>query len=399
MKNDMTYLRPYLVLVVLSLVIYLPVSLQASQFLHDYGNHIKLALELPESARRINHVFYHAVFLLAHRLLPSLLLPQAAVAAILTFMLPVPLMAFSIFKKAANQSLPDWLLMAFALGLTILAPVTIWTNSFMLGYFNPIVYHNPTIIALRLFAIPVSLLAARVFCERPFESMNQQIFLILLCAVLVLLATLTKPSYTFVLLPGCCVYAVWRLLRWRHINIPFLIFAICLPGVLMLGLMYLLAYYGFDDGSSLAIGAFTFMKLHIPTWRIPIQLMLSLIFPAGLYLCYPIQARRDLYLNLSWLIFGVGAAVVYLLYETGPRLHHGNFLWSGYSAVFVLMFASILFFCRVRSSGQQREDRKTLSILGLRFTGRDVFVMLLFTMHLVSGIAYYFRFLGLTSLP
>ncbi len=184
MKNDMTYLRPYLVLVVLSLVIYLPVSLQASQFLHDYGNHIKLALELPESARRINHVFYHAVFLLAHRLLPSLLLPQAAVAAILTFMLPVPLMAFSIFKKAANQSLPDWLLMAFALGLTVLAPVTIWTNSFMLGYFNPIVYHNPTIIALRLFAIPVSLLAARVFCERPFESMNQQIFLILLCAVL-----------------------------------------------------------------------------------------------------------------------------------------------------------------------------------------------------------------------
>ena len=386
-------LRPYLVLALLGFILYLPVLGHASTRYHDYGHHIDIALAMPGNVIRISHVLFSAVFLFIHRLLPSIALPQAALAAAMAFMIPVPLIAFWFLKKTANDTLPDALLMAFSLSLTIMAPVTIWIPSAMIGYMNPIVYHNPTIVAVRLFLIPVSLLALRIFDGRSWISLNHRVYVTLLCAVLVLLATLTKPSYTLVLIPGCCLFAAWRLLMRQNVDFPLLIFGICLPAILLLGLLYLLVYFDFDDGSSIAIGFLTFMKSYIPTWRIPIQLMLSLVFPLGVYICFWNEAREHTYLNMSWLNFAIGAAIALLLYEEGPRIYHGNFVWSGYSAVFVLMFASILFFVeRVRSriaSGEAVNHR----LFGLRFTGRDAVVILLFGLHVVSGIAYYYRYI------
>ena len=98
------------------------------------------------------------------------------------------------------------------------------------------------------------------------------------------------------------------------------------------------------------------------------------------------------------MIFGVGAAFAYLFYEEGPRFWHGNFLWPGYSVVFVLMFASMLFFCRMYSSRIQRKSTGKFKLLGLSLTSREAFVLFLLGLHVISGIAYYIRFLEATSL-
>ncbi|MDE2749026.1 MAG: hypothetical protein OXI34_08690 [Chloroflexota bacterium] len=388
-------LQPYVFLVSLGLILYLPVTMHASTLYVDYGNHINVAMALPGKVEHITHVLYHALVLLIHEALPSVPLPLATVAATLIFMLPVPVIAFSLFKKAANDTVPDSLLIAFSLSLTIMAPLTIWTPRFQIGYINPIVYHNPTMIAVRLFIIPVSIMALRVYASRPFRSMNQRIHLSLLCAVLVTLATMTKPSFTLALLPGCCLYAFWRLLMRRHVDLPILVVGICLPGIFMLGLAYLLTYYHYDDGTVIAVGFLTGMKYYVPTWRIPIQLLLSLAFPLRLYICFHKEARQHAYLNLSWLIFGVGAIYAYWLYED-PRIKHANFLWSGYSAVFLLMFASMLFYIERRRSNVASAETGKLRLFGVHFTRREAFVMLLFGLHVISGIAYYARFLETT---
>ena len=106
----------------------------------------------------------------------------------------------------------------------------------MLGYFNPIVYHNPTMMAVRTFALPVSLLAVGVFQARSSSNLNYRTYQVMLCAVLVVLTTLTKPSYTLALIPGCCLFAILRLLMRRKVNFPLLVFGICLPGIIMLGM-------------------------------------------------------------------------------------------------------------------------------------------------------------------
>ena len=387
-------LRPYLLLIALGPILYLPVSLHASTFYSDYGAHIEIALALPEKVKHVSHVLFSALFLLIHRLLPSLTLPHAQVAAVLIFMLPVPLIAFSVLKQATKGALPDSLLMLLSLSLTVLAPVTIWTSPSMVGYLNPIVYHNPTAIAVRLFLIPVSFLALGIYDYQPDVSLNRRIYVTLLNAVFVLLATLAKPSYTLALIPGCCLLAMLRLLMRRRVDFRFLIFGICLPGAIMLSLLYLLTYFNYDDGSTIAFGFLTFMKSRVPLWRVFIQLALSLVFPIGVYLSYHREARRDLYLNMSWLIFGVGAAYAYLLYEEGTRFLHGNFLWSGYSAVFVLMFASALFFVKLIRPSINSEDRGSFPLVDMKFTRREAFLILLFGLHLFSGIAYYLRFLA-----
>ena len=398
MNTKLRSLLPYLVLALLSLIGYLPLLMDASTLFSDYGHHIDVALALPESVKHISHVLYHAAFLLIRILLPSLTLQLAAVAALLTFMLPVPLIALWLFRKAANDALPDSLLMAFSLSLTIMAPVTIWTNHYMIGYFNPIVYHNPTMIALRLFLIPISLLAFRIFDSRSFRNINHRIFVSLLSAVLVLLATLTKPSYTLALIPSCCLLAIWRLLRRQYVDIPLLAIGVCLPGILLLGLLYLLVYFNYDDGSAVAVGFLTLMKVYIPAWRIPIQLILSLLFPLGIYMCFRKEARQHLYLNMSWLIFGVGAAIAFLLYEDGPRFAHGNFLWSGYSATFVLMFVSTLFFVERLQSDITSVEKRNFQRVKALFTSRHAVVALLFGLHVISGMAYYLRFMGIDLL-
>ena len=393
-------IRPFLLLTVLSLILYLPVMSHAAALDTDFGKHIRRAIALPEISdheSHVTHVLYHSLFLLIYRGLPTLELTHVAAAAILIFMLPVPLIAFAFFKKAAGDSLPDPWLMAFSLGLTIMSPVTIWTNVFMIGYINPIVYHNPTVITVRLFVIPISLLALRIYQSQAYRSLNQRVYVLLLCAVLVLMSTLAKQSFTIALLPGCCLYASWRLLRRRHVDWFLLAIGICLPGVFMLAFQYLLYDVNSSDGSAVAFGFLTFMQQWIPSWRIPIQLLLSLVFPIGVYLRYRENARRHLYLNMSWVLFAVAAGITYVLYETGPRIEHGNFIWNSYSAIFLLMFASALFLMEQHAHERQLEIGE-LHVFGIKLSRSVAFLMLLFGLHVVSGITYYMRFLAIEHL-
>ena len=263
----------------------------------------------------------------------------------------------------------------------------------MLGYINPIVYHNPTSVTERLFVIPLSLLALHIFCGRTHRSLNQRVYITLLSASVALLATLAKPSFIFALLPGCCLFALWRAYRRHNVDWLLLVYGFCLPGAILMGLQYLLVYESQSDGSAIAIGLFTTMRHWIPTWHIPIQLVLSLAFPLTVLALYFERARQHLYLNLCWIIFAVSAAMAYLLYEDGPRVTHGNFVWSSYSAIFLLMFASLLFLLEQHAREQHLGTGSgDLTLAGLRVSRRVAIASLAFALHLLFGIAYYYRF-------
>ena len=373
-------------------MIHLPIMSHASRFRADFGTHILRALKMPDSLDHVSSPLFHAIFLLTHRLL-GLEQQQSALVAILLVMVPVPLIAFAIFKKSTGELFPNSILMAFALGLTIMMPVAIWTHRFMIGYLNPTTYHNPTNITVRLFVIPVAILALRIYQSRSNRSLNHRVYILSLCAVLVVLSMLAKPSFALALLPGCCLFAIWRILRRGSVDWILLIFGVLLPGVLMLGLQALLSYVAVDDGSSIAFGFLTFMRHWIPTWRIPIQLLLSIVFPLGVIVLYPGQASRNLLLSFAWSVFICAIAMTYLLYESGPRFTHGNFIWPSYNAVFLLMFASTLFLLE-QYAREVRHGYGSLQIFGLSFSTRFAFATFLFSLHVISGIAYYQRFLA-----
>ena len=369
MTNSGRY-RPsvYALLALCSLILHLPVMYRAISKQWDFMAHIQIALDLPHDLHNISNVLFHADFLFFHRILG---LPQqpAALVAILLVIAPVPLIAFAIFKTRAGANISDGLLMVFALGLAILAPVTIWTDGYMLGYLNPIVYHNPTSITARLFIIPVAALAFRSFQNQPYRSLNHRVYILLLSSVLIVLLNLAKPSFALALVPGCLVFALWRVLSGKRVDWFLLALGVLLPATLMTALQTVMSYVVSDGSSSIAIGFLTFMKLRLPTWRILIQLLLSIVFPVGVGLLYAKQARRDTFLGFSWTVFICAILVTYMLYESGPRMRHGNFLWTSYNAIFLLMFASILFLVE-QYARELRHGQGRLQLFRLRFSRR-----------------------------
>ena len=389
----MLRLRPYLILLLLSLIIYLPVMNHASEMRIDFGLHIEQALALPDSIELVVHVLFHAIFLCVYRLAPFLPVTSAALVAILVVMLPVPIMVFALLKRAAGDHLPVPVLIAVSLAFTVAAPITIWTNPFMLGYINPIVYHNSTSITARLFVIPLSLLACRIFLGHPYRDLNQRVYVTLLCTVVVLLGTMGKPSFTLALIPGCLLFALWRSCKRQPVDWFLLVCGICLPGIILTGLLYILTYESQDRGSTIAFGLFTFVQQWIPTWRIPFQFLLSLVFPLAVIALYFEQARRHLYLKMCWVVFTVAAATMYLLYEDGPRLTDGNFVWGSYNAIFLLMFASLLFLVE-RHAHESQLGCGNWTICGAHISRKMALATLLFGLHVISGIAYYYRFIA-----
>ncbi len=388
-------LFPYVFLFVLSLLIFLPIMEAATERRLDFGSHIRIAEALPqgvksESHKSVSHVLYHAVYKLLKAWLPQHEPSNIALMAIMVFVIPLPLIIYSILKRNCAGPIAAPGILLLSLGLAIASPITFWADYVMIGYFNPIVYHNPTLIALRLFAIPVSLLALGVFSNTSYRNANHQLYTLLLCSSVILLSTLAKQSYTLVLIPGCCAFAAWRAFRGNRVDWILLVFGICIPGSLMLGLQYLISYGDFTNDSIISFGVFAFFRYYIPDWRVPIQLLLSLAFPIAVYLLFFREARKHLYLNLSWTVFAVSAFVTYCLYETGLRIGHGNFLWNSYITVFVLMFASVLFL--VQQYVRSRLDvvhQSMSSRMSLKFSISAV----LLGSHVFFGIGYYVRFL------
>ncbi len=363
----------------------------------DFSNHYRRALELPAETtdRAVGHILFHAVVKAYHLLLPIASKEVVLFLSIMTFMLPLPVIIFALLKKTAKGLLPDVILGALALGLTIAGPITIWIdNPYMIGYVNSIIYHNPTLIALRLFVVPLSLLSMRTVTRRNYCNFNHRFFLLLAAASIVMLATLSKPSYTIALLPGLVLYVIWQQLRGRQVDWTFLIWGLCIPGGIVLAIEYVYVFgSGFQHGGTIMFGPLKFMNSWIPNWRIPIQLVLSIVFPIGVYLLYFAEARRNLYLNISWTVFGIGAMYLYLLYQDGVGFKSGNFLWSTYSTVFVLMFASISFLIDQYVTENDRRDISA-SRHGLRFSVRASIALFLFACHVLSGLAVCVRFLN-----
>ena len=385
--------RTYLALLLASAVIVVPIMRVATSQTLDFRDHIQMAEDFPDKVTHVTHALFHGTYRFIAALAPENTAPsRSALIAALIFMLPLPLILFWLLRRAAGGSLPDWLTAAQALGLTLMAPVTLGADSHMTGYINGIVYHNPTLLALRLFIVPISLLALRVFDGSAYANANQRLWFCLLALALVMAATQAKPSYTIVLLPGCCLVALHRRLRGKSVDWALLTGGICLPGAALLILQYLLSYINHQDGSHIAFGFLTYLRLSLDDWQIAAKLFVSLLFPLGVFFLYRASIRDALYLRMSWLIFGLSLILGYGFYEHGPRAWHGNLVWSSYSALFVLMFASLAFVL-ARHDMEQRAGAAGWRLGGLRFSRRVGICMLLFGMHLISGLAYAWRFL------
>ncbi len=85
---------------------------------------------------------------------------------------------------------------------------------------------------------------------------------------------------------------------------------------------------------------------------------------------------------LAWILFAVGAGIAYLLAESGPRMAHGNMVWSAQIAVFILFVQSAAhlstYFGGVLTTPARGERWRATASLGCLL------------LHTAFGIALYF---------
>jgi hypothetical protein len=356
---------------VLTLGFTTPEPFQDFRFHNDVARRLAQGgpLELP-------HPLYHALVagLAALGLAPAWAGMTVAVAA----QSALALVAF-FDLRAADGGRAAVALVA-ALGLSVAAPLN-WftpaTREFYFGYLFPNALHNPTIILLRPLALALFLGCAAALAAGARASAARAGGL----ALLTVLCALAKPSYVICLLPALAV--TWLLdgprvtPRWVVV-----VLGVVVPGALLAAVQ---AWFTLTtdrmEPTTIVFAPLqvVFMHTRRDVALVALKALLSIAFPLAVLAAYGREVWRDQGVRLAWLAFGAGAFYAYGLAESGERMIHGNFLWSGQAATAVL-FAASARFTLARARARAAPAAALALCAGV------------FALHVAAGLAYAWHF-------
>lgn len=254
------------------------------------------------------------------------------------------------------------------------------TNSY-LGVFTPNPYHNLTYMATRSFAIAAFFLFARILDYYEERTDLKEFFLFGLC---LLLTTMTKPSYTLVLVSAAGLVMLYRLFRgrWKNFKRSFYLGLAFVPT--FIDLLY---QFGgvFGDGSKagemggIGLGIGSVWKLY--TNNIPLAIVLALGFPLAVLAFHGKTLKKNTLYRFSWIQLFVSIMELFLLYENGRRFSDANFSWGYMHGIFFVFVTSVF----VLSEDMIKRRGKKWAA-GVEW--------LLFVLHLVCGIGYFLYIWG-----
>ena len=244
-------------------------------------------------------------------------------------------------------------------------------DAWLFGYFPPNQWHSPTTLFSKPFAL--LLLGLGPMVVWPAHDTRVGRTRLLTSAALVVMSCLVKPNFIMAFLPALGALAV---LNWRHSDWRWLGLSFALPTVAVLGWQFGMALDTERGGVILA--PLYVIGLRSPTDLVTLgwHLAASVLFPLAAVACFR-SVRADRRVQLGWATFLIGAAIAYLLAES-TQADHGNFLWSGQLAAFVLFAASAVAVLRAAATGGAGASR----------LGRFALCGCVFLWHVTSGIQY-----------
>lgn len=386
-KDERTAAVSILTLVGATYVLFRPIVIFASQNQVDYANHLHyLQSNMDASAIQrllsmFPHLLFHLLTYLYWKIIPSQDKWGAAAGVALGFYILLALVLYWLFAKllgTPKRYRTALLYILVILALILAMPVNIFTpRNLYLGYIAQNVYHSPTMVVLRPFAVLLFYAAVKGFIspatDRPATDGRRIIWLTILISVL---CTLAKPNYVITLIPTVTVAMGFMMLRRRYANWSLLAAAVIPAGfILLVQALLFTNTQGIIFAPLAVLRSWRSINPLAPTVLLP-KLLLSILFPLLVFFGYFRQAVRDIYLQLAWIAFGFGAGYFYLLAERGDRLDDGNFAWSAQITLTVWFVVSTIFFI-------QQMRRQKISLVGI-LCGTA------WGLHLVSGIYWYY---------
>ncbi|MBQ2972701.1 MAG: hypothetical protein IJE16_09200 [Ruminococcus sp.] len=226
------------------------------------------------------------------------------------------------------------------------------------------VYHNPTYIAMKPFAI-LSVLYFLTFIKTYHkERISAKQWLVF--TGLMLLTTAFKPNFIvgFSLAVLCVLIIDFVKNRGKNILNYILVGTAVLPSI---ALTFLQQSQLFNDNSHIRIGFMTGLKA-MDEYPL-LTVILSMVFPIVILIYSYRDVFKDKLYAFGLLQMLTNLAITFFVYEDGPRLNHGNFLWSSYFAVGIFCAVSMYKFNKLVEENNKGGVIISSSTLGAHFMG------------------------------
>jgi len=211
-----------------------------------------------------------------------------------------------------------------------------------LGVFSANPYYNQTYLAARGFAIVAFFLFAHIltYYEDHADCREYIAF-----SVFLLLATLTKPSFTFVLVSAAAVHMIVKLVisKGKKLREFLLLLATAVPTFITLliqfgGVFGSSSHAGEDGGIGFGIGR----AWSVYTGNIALAVMLANAFPGVVMLLNLKRFKDNKIFLLSWEVMMAGFLEYLCLYEKGDRFVHSNFAWGYIYGIFFVFVSGLM---------------------------------------------------------
>lgn len=272
-----------------------------------------------------------------------------------------------------------------------------------LGVFTPNPFHNATYMAARPFAIlaflwfvkllpvyegglskasgkPGAEFRATLELKASEATLADYIFF----SVFLLLATMTKPSFTLVLVSTAGLIMLYRMIRSKFRNfVPTVQFGLCFVPTFIDLLYQFKGVFMPGDGAEGGIG-FSFGEVWAQYCsNLPLAICLAVGFPLAVLVCNFKECKKNTMFLFAWQLYAVSFAEAFFLYEKGFRKFDFNFSWGYICGIFFCHFAALVVLMRATmremTGGQRSPARKTLIVLQ----------WLAFLWHLACGLYYF----------
>lgn len=354
----------------------------------DYKLHAEFAVDMYVAQQITIPHFLHQFILLAISKIFSLDIKLATYIAVFCYVFSTAFILIYYFQAKLKQT-SSFIICCAVVIIMFSNPIaiTFFQNNFMYlgGYIYINVYHNPTILLLKPIALISFFLIIELLSSNSLR-INHRVWAVCLCFTL--LSIVAKPNYIIVLLPSLLLLLVCHNFsrQYNTRNWNFIIFSIVISSVLLLAMQFLITYSA-ASGNGIGIGLFMFQTYYVAEWTIPFSFIASVVFPLSL-LFFVQLARLSLSYQLSLILIIMGIIYSYFFYETGERLLHGNFGWSGIIANFLFFCVSVQLFINATYNWTILRVRDKEQ--GIRLIIISGCLLLLF---FISGVFYYIRIL------
>lgn len=331
----------YVCLAVICIAVFSP-TLQKLAETHDFKTHLGFARQIVRGERELlAHPLYHLAVISVRSIGV-----RWQTAPMIVCLVAIMASASVIFAGYLSRSLPvraSTNALVAAAGLTIIlmlvSSISVFTLPHMyIGYILPNVYHSPTMLVMKPFALLLFVYTLGVFST---HQHYYTVHAVVIAAVLSILAALSKPSLTIILLPTLILGMVYAYLRKQPLRWKLAWFGILIPTILILIVQTMLLPNSNSGADKIGIMPFAFIQMYNTSDPL-LRFVASIAFPLMVYAVYFHRAIRHFALNFVWLLFAVGAFFTYFVVEV-DRVADGNFSWSGQIAVLLLFLVSTQF--------------------------------------------------------